>query len=169
LKLEVIGSFMTDDQFIVKVLNSLTNDYKLQMLLLEKWIGRKEKPLIIYELKEELSLRYERLLMKTETAKISNLGEEKALVVTQFKVKCRNCGKSVIWRHNAKQMIEERNEVICSCCKKPGHIKSNCFKLMKNKQVEENRNGTRNGVVGTVTDSVLSSFKSEKEVDHDWR
>jgi hypothetical protein len=93
LKLEVMGSFMTDDQFMIQVLNSLTNDYELQMLLLEKRIGSKENPLTIDELKEELSLRYERLLMKTETAKVILLGEEKALVVTQFKGKCRNCGK----------------------------------------------------------------------------
>jgi hypothetical protein len=45
LKLEVMVSFMRDDQFIIKVFNSLTYDYKLQMLLLEKWIGNKENPL----------------------------------------------------------------------------------------------------------------------------
>jgi hypothetical protein len=124
------------------------------MLLLEKRIGSKENPLSIDELKEELSLRYERLLMKTETAKINDLGEEKALVVTQLKGKCRNCGKI---GHKAaqcklKQMRKEINEAICNYCKKPGHIKSNCFKLMKKKQVEQNGNGTRNGVAGTVTD-----------------
>jgi hypothetical protein len=37
---------------------------------------------------------------------------------------------------------------------------------MKKKQAEENGNGTRNGVAGTVTDIVLSSVESEKEVDH---
>jgi hypothetical protein len=77
LKLEVMGSFMTYDQFMVHVLNSLTNDDKLQMLLLEKRIGSKENPLTIDELKEDLSLRYERLLMKAETAKINDLGEER--------------------------------------------------------------------------------------------
>jgi hypothetical protein len=61
LKLEVMGSFMTDDQFMVQVLNSLTSDFELQMLLLEKRIGSKEHPLNIDELKEELSLSYERL------------------------------------------------------------------------------------------------------------
>jgi hypothetical protein len=61
---------MTDDQFMVPVLNRLTNVYELQMLLLEKWIGSKENPLTIDTLKEELSLRNERLLMKTETAKV---------------------------------------------------------------------------------------------------
>jgi hypothetical protein len=59
-KLEVMGSFMTDDQFMVQVLKSLMNDYELQMSLLEKRIGSKENPLSIDELKEELSLRYER-------------------------------------------------------------------------------------------------------------
>jgi hypothetical protein len=47
LKLEVMGSFMTDDQFMLQVLNSSTNDYELQMLLLEKRIGSKENPLTI--------------------------------------------------------------------------------------------------------------------------
>jgi hypothetical protein len=84
-------------------LNSLTNDYELQTLLLEKRIGSKENSLSVDESKKELSLRYERLLMKTEAAKINDLGEEnakiddlgeeKALVVTLFKGKCRNCGK----------------------------------------------------------------------------
>jgi hypothetical protein len=44
-----------------------------------------------------------------------------------------------------------------------------CFKFMKKKQAEENGNGTRNGVEGTVTDIVLSSLESEKEVDHEIR
>jgi hypothetical protein len=61
LKLEVMGLFMTDDQFMVKVLNSLKNEFNLQILLLEKWNGSKENTLTIEELKEELSLRYERL------------------------------------------------------------------------------------------------------------
>jgi hypothetical protein len=47
-------------------------------------------------------------------------------------------------------------------------VKSDCFKLMKKKQIEENRNGTRNGVAGTMTDIILSSVESEKEVDHEF-
>jgi hypothetical protein len=88
-----MGSFMTDDQFMVQILNSLIDEYKLLMLLLEKRIRRKENPLTIDELKEELSLRYERLSMKSETAKINDLGKEKALVVIRFKSKRQNCGE----------------------------------------------------------------------------
>jgi hypothetical protein len=41
LKLEVMGSFLTDDQFMVQVLNSLTSDYELQTLLLESGLVAK--------------------------------------------------------------------------------------------------------------------------------
>jgi gag-polypeptide of LTR copia-type len=64
IKLKAMGSSMTDDQFIVQVLNSLTSDCKLQMLSLEKQIGSKDKPLSIEDLKEELNLQFERLSMK---------------------------------------------------------------------------------------------------------
>jgi hypothetical protein len=62
--------------------------------------------------------------MKTETAKINNLGEEKALVVTQFKGKCRNCGKigQKAAQCKSKKMRGKRNEVVCNYCKKPGHV-----------------------------------------------
>ena len=35
VKLEVMGSEMTDEQFNIQVLNILTNDYELQMTLME--------------------------------------------------------------------------------------------------------------------------------------
>jgi hypothetical protein len=38
---------------------------------------------------------------------------------------------------------------------------------MKKKQVEENENGTRNGVAGTANDIVLSSVEPKEEVDHE--
>ena len=54
IKLEIMESSMIDDQFIVQVLNSLTGDYELQMLLLQERIGVKYNPLSI-DLKEELN------------------------------------------------------------------------------------------------------------------
>jgi hypothetical protein len=84
---------MTNEQFLIQVLNSLTGDYELQMTLMEKRIGNRENPLTIDELKEDLNLRYERISFKSESTRNDNYGEEKALFVTQFKGKCRNCGK----------------------------------------------------------------------------
>jgi hypothetical protein len=42
---------------------------------------------------EELSLRYESLLLIAETTNDIDFKEEKALFMTQFKGKCRNYGK----------------------------------------------------------------------------
>jgi hypothetical protein len=77
VKLDAMGSSMTDDQFIIQVLNGLNSENELQMLLLEKQIGNKENPLSVEELKEELNLRLERLLYK----KNDESGKEKALFV----------------------------------------------------------------------------------------
>ena len=93
VKVEVMGSSMTDEQFLIQVLNNLTNDYELQMTLMEKRIGSKTNPLSIDELKEDLNLSYERLSSKSASTRNDDYGEEKALFVTQFKGKCRNCGK----------------------------------------------------------------------------
>jgi hypothetical protein len=56
-----MGYHIMDSQVMVKVLINLTNDYELQIVLMEKHIENKENPLTIDELQEELSLRYESL------------------------------------------------------------------------------------------------------------
>jgi len=171
LKLELMGSSMTDNQFMVQVLNSLNEDYEIQMLLLEKRVGNNENPLTIEELKEELSLRFERLLSKSESTKNEGSSEEKALFTTQFKGKCRNCGKLGHKAAQCKSKLAKdgKSELICNYCKKPGHVKANCFKLLKKKQNqnEENSTSMRNGVAGTMTDVVLSSMENNGNVDHE--
>jgi hypothetical protein len=59
VKWEVMGSDMTGEPFLIPVLKSLTGDCKLQMTLMEKYIGNKENLLSIDELKEDLNLRYD--------------------------------------------------------------------------------------------------------------
>jgi hypothetical protein len=48
--------------------------------------------------------------LKPENDESNNLGEEKVLVVTQFKGKCQNCGKigHMAAQCKSKQMREER-------------------------------------------------------------
>jgi hypothetical protein len=43
MKLDNIGSSMTDDQFMIHVINNPTSDYELQVVLLEKGIGNKRQ------------------------------------------------------------------------------------------------------------------------------
>jgi hypothetical protein len=153
-----MGSNMTDDQFIVQVLNSLTSDYKLQMLLLEQQVGNKVNPLSIEDLKEEFNLRFERL----STGQHDNLGEESALFTSQFKGKCRNCGKlgDKAVQCKSKQVKDEKSDVMCNYCKKSGHVKANCFKLLRKISGMNNSGGTQNGQngVGATAVVVLSSM-----------
>ena len=159
-----MGSNMTDEQFLIQVLNSLTGDYELQMTLMEKRIGNKENPLTIDELKEDLNLRYERLSSKSESTRNDDYGEEKALFVTQFKGKCRNCGKL---GHKSAQCkskaVQEDKEIICNYCKKSGHLKTQCFKLLRKNQnqAEGNQRGKRNGIAGSATDVVLTTMTTK--------
>jgi hypothetical protein len=67
MKLEDIGSAMTDDQFMIHVINKLTSDYELKMVLLEKRLGNKENSLESYKLCEELNLRFKILFMQSES------------------------------------------------------------------------------------------------------
>jgi hypothetical protein len=45
MKLEDMVSSMTDDQFMIHVLENLTSDFELSMVLLERSTDNKENPL----------------------------------------------------------------------------------------------------------------------------
>jgi gag-polypeptide of LTR copia-type len=168
VKLEVMGSNMTDEQFLIQVLNSLSGDYKLQMTLMEKCIGNKENPLSTDELKEDLNLRYERFSSKSESTRNDDYGEEKALFVTQFRGKCQSCRKLGHKLAQCKsKMVQEDKEINCNYCKKSGHLKSQCFKLLRKNQnqAEGNQDGTRNGIAGSAGDVVLTTMTANDGID----
>jgi hypothetical protein len=60
-KMENIGSEMTDDQFILHVVNNLTEDYMNQVQNLERRIRSVTDLLDIEDVREELNLKFERL------------------------------------------------------------------------------------------------------------
>jgi gag-polypeptide of LTR copia-type/Zinc knuckle len=167
IKFETMGSNMTVDQFIVQVLNSLTSDYELQMLLLEKQVGNKDNPLFIADFKKELNLQFERL----STGQNDNMGKESALFTSQFKGKCRNCGKlgHKAAQCKSKQVKDEKSDVMCNYCKKSGHVKANCFKLLRKNSGMNSSGGTQNGQngVGGTADAVLSSMTTIEDFDID--
>jgi hypothetical protein len=64
-KLDETGSKISENQFMIHVLNNLPTEYNLQLALLEKRIGDKDQPLSVEEITAKLSLRFERLNMKS--------------------------------------------------------------------------------------------------------
>jgi hypothetical protein len=93
LRLDDAGSLMTEDHFMTQILNSLIDDYLLEVKLMEKRISGTREPFTIEEMKSELSLAYERLANHGKKP-VDYDGEETVLALySQFKGKCNNCGK----------------------------------------------------------------------------
>jgi hypothetical protein len=59
-----MGSSISENQFMIHILNYLTSDCELQLALMEIRVGDVEKPLTIGEIRGELILRYERMNLK---------------------------------------------------------------------------------------------------------
>ena len=105
-RLQVMNWEVTDTQFMVKILNSLPDDYENQMNVLERRIGSNgEDSLTIEDIREELNLRFERIndrekrSLKDEV--IENGGEMALFAGGQFKGRCHNCGK---YGHKASEL-----------------------------------------------------------------
>jgi hypothetical protein len=139
VKLENMGSCITENQFMIHILNNLTSDYDLQLALMERRVGDADTPLTVEEVRGELNLRFERMNMKTSRNEEGEVLEEKALFSSPFKGKCRNCGqighKSFQGKnrssHNGGDNGHGTRTNFCSYCRKPGHEKKSCFKLKK--------------------------------------
>jgi hypothetical protein len=93
VRLEAMDSSISENQFIIHILNNLTPNHELQIAMMEGRVGDLEKSLAIEEIRGELCLRYERLNIKSSNNREGGVFEETALFRGQFKGKCRNCGQ----------------------------------------------------------------------------
>jgi hypothetical protein len=92
MRLEELGSNISDNQFILHTLNSMMDDYDLQLAMMEKWVTDNSNPLTIDEIRDDLSLKFERLNEKQNKESENDNNQEVAFFGGQFKGKCQNCG-----------------------------------------------------------------------------
>jgi hypothetical protein len=59
MRLEELGSIISDNQFILHILNNMTDDYDLQLAMMEKRVTDKSNPLTIDKIRDDLNLRFE--------------------------------------------------------------------------------------------------------------
>jgi hypothetical protein len=67
MRLEELGSNISDNQFILHILNNMTDDYDLHLVMMENRVTDKSNPLTINEIRDNLNLRFERLLLLTRS------------------------------------------------------------------------------------------------------
>jgi hypothetical protein len=92
MKPDELGSRISDDQFILHILNNMADDYKLQLAMMEKWLDDKMNLRTVNEIRDDLNLRFERLNIKSNEDNENGNNQDVALFGGQFHGKCRNCG-----------------------------------------------------------------------------
>jgi hypothetical protein len=92
MRLEELGSSISDNQFILHIFNNILDDYDLQLAMMEKRVMEKSNPLIINKIRDDLNLRFERLNEKQNEESENDNNQEVTCFGGQFKGKCRNCG-----------------------------------------------------------------------------
>ncbi len=148
-------SFITDKQFIMHVMNNLNRDYDNTVENLEKQINDKNDPLTIEQMREDLSLKHERLYGTDDAGEFESDDDgEHALYAGagRWKGKCNKCGKqghkAVDCRSNSQSGKGrtgnggggnggKRFEGKCHYCQKTGHRASDCFKKKRDQGGEQ--------------------------------
>jgi hypothetical protein len=64
MRLDELGSSISDNQFILHILINMTDDYDIQFVMMEKRITNKSNPLTVNKIRDDLNLRLERLTKK---------------------------------------------------------------------------------------------------------
>jgi hypothetical protein len=88
MRLEELGSSISDNQFILHILNNMTDDYDLRLVMMEKRVTDKSNPLTINDIQDDLNLGIERLNKKQNEESENDNNQEVEFFGGQFKRKC---------------------------------------------------------------------------------
>jgi hypothetical protein len=85
MRLEELGSSISDNQFILHILNNMMDDYDLQLAMMETRVTDKSNPLTIDKIRENLNLRFERLNEKKNEESENDNNQEVPFLVVNLK------------------------------------------------------------------------------------
>jgi len=146
MRLSDMKAPISDEDFIVHILNNLPVDYEVQIHKLEERFSSTKNPLTIRDMpirdiQNKLNLKYARLKWQS---KAQNEVDQALAAFQQFKGKCTNCGKfghkSAKCRsknttkktkngsNNNKNAASDKSHIKCFNCGKMGHYQLKCPK-----------------------------------------
>jgi hypothetical protein len=85
MRFEELGSSMSDNQFILHILNNMTDDYDLPLAMLAKRITDKSNPLTVVKVQDDFNLRIERLTEKQNKESENDNNQKVAFFVVNLK------------------------------------------------------------------------------------
>ena len=134
---------MSDEHFVLHVMNNLTKQYATEVRLLEDALDRGEE-VSIDRLKEKFALEYERGTRRDEddlNDEENEVNEESAFYASGFKGRCKNCGKyghkAAVCKEKEKTQVgssEKRFSGKCFHCGNVGHRAVDCRKKKREEQ-----------------------------------
>jgi hypothetical protein len=103
MRIEELGSRISDNQFIFHTLNNMTDDYDLQFSMMEKRVSDKSNALTIDEIRDYLNPRSERLNEKQNEESENHNNQEVAFLVVNLQENVEIAVKSGIKRKIVNQ------------------------------------------------------------------
>jgi DNA-binding cell septation regulator SpoVG len=114
MRVEELGSYISDNQFILHIINNMMNDYDLQLAMTEKKVKDKSTLLIVNEICDDLNLRYERLTEKQNEEIEDGNNQEVVFFVANlkenFKILVQSGIKRITAMQNSAKMTIRRTE-----------------------------------------------------------
>mmetsp|Transcript_14560 Transcript_14560/g.20983 ORF Transcript_14560/g.20983 Transcript_14560/m.20983 type:complete len:148 (+) Transcript_14560:485-928(+) len=143
--MEDFQSEITEEGMIIHVLNNLPHEYDTEVAILEKRLGDKSNALTLEEIREDLSLRFEKFGGNNEESYDEDTN--RALIAGKFKGRCTSCGKyghkaKDCWGKNPKDGNSKKFNGKCNHCGKKGHKEADCY-LNMDSQVRKTKRRTK--------------------------
>jgi len=176
-RLKDLSADISDEDFIIHVLNGLPAEYEVQVSKLEERFGSTTNPLTIQDMRNELNLKFARL---KRMAAEKTEADQALAAFRRYKGKCNNCGKfghktnecrskpasqkkeeSGESQKNKKEKKNERDMSTIQCfqCGEMGHFQSKCPKSKSKKATAKQ---SEKGV-----DTVLMAVENNNKMRHD--
>ena len=177
--METQGSKISDEDFMIHVLNNLPKEYEVSQAKLEDRLNDSLNPLTIEEIRTELNLKFTRTNIKKNAENEDDEVEDTALFGGGFKGTCHGCGERGHKKQNcpksnggnknsqfgARRDFRGKSKKKCAHCGKGGHTEDACW-LKHGKPERANFSGERPEILLHATEIEEANVDRKGDARH---